>query len=96
MLSIVSREQLALQPSTLRALRGKLLLPRPEKPKVLGWYGRLQEPIAEVSLFHLKNDIGETKNVAAKHPDVVQELLGYANTARKVLGDSDRRGDGWR
>jgi arylsulfatase A-like enzyme len=31
---------------------------------------------APIDLFNLANDVGETNNVAAKHPDVVQRIAG--------------------
>jgi len=39
-------------------------------------------------LFDLENDIGETTDVAAKHPDVVQRLQAVGEEARGDLGDS--------
>jgi len=39
-------------------------------------------------LFDLENDIGETTDVAAGHPDVVRRLLAIAEKAREDLGDS--------
>ena len=42
----------------------------------------------ELSLFNLDTDPGETKNVAAEHPDVVQRLSALAEVARQDLGDS--------
>lgn len=52
----------------------------------------------ELSLFHLDTDPGETRNVAAEHPEVVQRLSAYAEEARKDLGDSlrDIKGAGLR
>lgn len=52
----------------------------------------------ELSLFHLQDDVGETRNVAAAHPDVVQDLLKSVETARADLGDAltGRRGAGVR
>lgn len=41
-----------------------------------------------LSLFDLTTDVGETKNVADKHPDIVARLLTLANEAREDLGDS--------
>lgn len=41
----------------------------------------------EQSLFDLLDDPGETKNVAAQHPDIVRELLALAAQARADLGD---------
>lgn len=42
----------------------------------------------ELSLFNLDTDPGETKNVAAEHPDVVKRLSALAEVARQDLGDS--------
>jgi len=38
-------------------------------------------------LFNLDEDIGETKDVAAKHPDIVERLFKLAQKARQDLGD---------
>lgn len=42
----------------------------------------------EESLFNLRTDIGESKNVAADHPDIVARLKQLAETARADLGDT--------
>ena len=42
----------------------------------------------EQSLYNLESDVGETKNVADQHPDVVERLLLLAEKARADLGDS--------
>lgn len=42
----------------------------------------------ELSLFNLDTDPGETKNIAAEHPDVVTKLSALAEAARQDLGDS--------
>jgi arylsulfatase A-like enzyme len=39
-------------------------------------------------LFDLKNDLGETTDVAAKNPSIVARLEQYAETARAALGDT--------
>ena len=41
-----------------------------------------------LSLYNLKDDPGETKNVAAEHPDIVERLQQVAAAARADLGDS--------
>jgi len=43
-------------------------------------------------LYNLDDDIGETKNVAAKHADVVTRLRGYLKRARADLGDGKLKG----
>lgn len=42
----------------------------------------------ELSLFNLETDIGETTNVAAEHPEIVERLMGYIEAGRKDLGDA--------
>ena len=50
------------------------------------------------ALFNLKDDVGETRDVAAEHPDIVKRLLELAEAARADLGDSltQRTGSGIR
>jgi len=45
----------------------------------------------ELSLFDLEADPGETTDVAARHPDVVERLQTMAERAREDLGDSARK-----
>jgi arylsulfatase A-like enzyme len=44
--------------------------------------------IAAPALFELSRDIGETTDVAAANPEVVQRLLAFAEKCRADLGDS--------
>ena len=37
---------------------------------------------APLELYNLAEDVGETKDVAAEHPDVVEKITDYLNTAR--------------
>lgn len=43
---------------------------------------------AELGLYDLTQDIGEQKNLAEEHPEVVSELLKKVEAARADLGDS--------
>jgi arylsulfatase A-like enzyme len=52
-----------------------------------------REVLTEPALFNLRKDIGETANVAARHPEVVAELLQLISQARQDIGDTDRRGE---
>jgi hypothetical protein len=47
-----------------------------------------------LSLFDLKQDIGETKNVADEHPEIVRHLLALAENVRDDLGDSLQKREG--
>ncbi len=47
-------------------------------------------------LFDLESDIGETTNVADKHPKVVERLSALADEIRKELGDNGVAGAGLR
>jgi arylsulfatase A len=51
-----------------------------------------------LALFDLKNDVGETTDVADQHPDVVARLKKLAEPIREDLGDklTKRKGDGIR
>lgn len=47
---------------------------------------------SDAKLYDLANDIGETRNVAAEHPEVVKRLEQLAELARHDLGDRNRPG----
>ena len=47
---------------------------------------------AKGRLYNLDRDIGETTNVAAKHPDVVAQLKELLGQARAELGDGNHKG----
>lgn len=57
-----------------------------------GFPARYEQARTELALFNLEEDIGEERNVAAHHPDVVARLSALAERARADLGDEDRRG----
>jgi arylsulfatase A-like enzyme len=46
------------------------------------WKAVRLKPGAPLELYNLKTDIGETKNVAAEHPDIVAKIEAYLATAR--------------
>jgi t-SNARE complex subunit (syntaxin) len=48
----------------------------------------------EQSLFNLADDLGETTDIAAKHPDAVARLQKVAERAREDLGDALTRRTG--
>lgn len=49
-----------------------------------------------VLLYDLESDLGESTDVAATHPGVVESLLNLAEKARTDIGDRDRIGEGAR
>ncbi len=86
----------------VRSGRWKLHLPHDyPHPEQLGGDakpGTVTPHKIELSLFDLETDVGETTNVADKHPDVVARLQTYVETARADLGDAatKRTGSGVR
>ncbi|MBN2288144.1 MAG: sulfatase [Candidatus Glassbacteria bacterium] len=67
-----------------------------------GGTGGLPEPYSSaeigLELFDLQSDVGETTDVADRHPEVVARLQGLAELAREDLGDklTERVGKGVR
>lgn len=81
----------------------KLHLPRKKEPVGAAPFSRNTHiaPADRVGfekpfLVNLSKDIGETTDVAAQNPEVVQRLLGLAETMREDLGDYDRVGKNMR
>ena len=82
----------------VRSGKWKLHLPRPANPPwTPNWARHIDKEdvfdIEEPMLFDLKNDIGETKDVASDHPQVVERLLELAEWARSDIGDYNRVGE---
>jgi arylsulfatase A len=80
------------QLQAVRSGRWKLHLPLPAK-----WqnFRGITKP-SQAELYDVESDLGETRNVAAAHPDVVARLLALAERARQDLGDVGRPGRGQR
>ncbi len=57
-----------------------------------------QRKVQSHELYDVGTDVSETTDVAAKHPDIVERLLGLAEVARADLGDAltSRTGSGVR
>jgi arylsulfatase A-like enzyme len=88
----------------VRDPRWKLHLPHGYRTLAGRPGGRGGQPVAYeqaqigVALYDLQNDVGETTDVAANHPEVVARLLAAAEVARSDLGDrlTNREGSGIR
>lgn len=85
----------------LQAVRSgpwKLHFPHEYRKFVKGGTGGKPEPYGqgkiELSLFNLEDDVGETRNVASAHPEVVARLEKLAEAARADLGDSAQKRTG--
>ena len=69
-------------PHAYRTLEGQV-------PGLDGIPGRYNDDVATgLELYDLSTDIGEQRNVADQHPEVVQRLTALANAKRQELGDS--------
>jgi arylsulfatase len=68
--------------------------PKPEPPGGDGKPGNYATKTIAAELFNLEQDIAESKDVAALHPDIVKKLEGYAAQCREDLGDSRTRQTG--
>jgi arylsulfatase A len=81
------REQL----QAVRSGPWKLYLPLQQKLRRLNGSLDGAEPCA-AALYDVRNDLGETREVAAEHPEVVARLTALAERARADLGDLGRAG----
>ncbi len=52
---------------------------------------RSGRPMDQLLLYNLREDIGETENLAASRPDIVERLLAHAEKARHDLGEGTHR-----
>ncbi len=85
---------------SLQAVRSgpwKLQLPhqsrtmRGQAPGHGGVPGKYRMEQIGISLYNLRDDIGETQNVADAHPEVVARLRAQADVMRRELGDASRK-----
>ena len=99
----IERPYFYYQHQELRAVRKgkwKLHLPHHPESKAIG-YTKWPRHIApedrvlfdDYVLYDLEDDIGETTNVSAEHPEVVAELSKLLEWAKKDIGDYDKRGE---
>ena len=63
-------------------------------PGADGLPGPYQQLQAGLELYNLKEDIGETKDVAKDHVDIVKKLSAFADEMRADLGDSFQKKHG--
>jgi len=57
-----------------------------------------QRKLEKAELYDLESDVGESRDVAAEHPDIVEKLNAFADKTREDLGDAltKRQGTGRR
>ncbi len=79
------------QLQAVRSRQWKLYLPL--KNKISDTFGDMEKSFeSPPALYDVRNDIGETIEVSAEYPKVVERLLALAEKARIDLGDWDREG----
>ena len=66
----------------------------PEPPGGDAKPGKYATQQVGVELFDLEADVGETKDVATEHPDVVKQLQDFAERTREDLGDNKTKQKG--
>jgi len=71
------------QLDAVRSGKWKLFVGRVDRPPEGGKRRRM----AVEELYDLESDVGETRNVFAEHPEVVEELTKIAEAARRDIGD---------
>ncbi len=80
------------QLQAVRAGPWKLYLPLAEKYVTIG----RRKETARMALYDVRHDVGETREVSAEHPEVVERLTAMAERVRRELGDGDQPGSGQR
>ncbi|MBI2438055.1 MAG: sulfatase [Lentisphaerae bacterium] len=79
------------QLQAVRAGAWKLYLPL--ERKFLSHRGNCTEgEKTKARLYDVRNDLGETRELAADHPEIVEKLSALAERARQDLGDWDHEG----
>jgi arylsulfatase A-like enzyme len=46
----------------------------------------------QLELYNLRNDPGETKNIADMHPEIVKEIMDMAEKEKSALGEYTSKG----
>ncbi|MGJ8653761.1 MAG: sulfatase family protein [Opitutaceae bacterium] len=80
----------------IRDARWKLVLPRSETPQWMNWWARHIHAVDTLELYDMNNDIGETTNIAAQHPEIVERLMKQVEQAKAELGSAGTIGSGAR
>lgn len=65
-----------------------------QPPATGGVPAKYEQTKTALALYDLGNDIGEQRNVADRHPDVVERLQRLADVMRRDLGDAAKKMEG--
>jgi arylsulfatase A-like enzyme len=90
------------QLQAVRDTRWKLVLPHQyrtmdgQEPGKDGKPGQYAQRMSPLALYDLANDIGETTDCSADHPEIVERLQAAAEAFRADLGDGNVMGPGVR
>lgn len=82
------------QLQAVRAGEWKLYLPLEKKAAMAGAKGTAAGQ--KLALYDVRHDLSETNEASAQHPEVVKQLLRFADNARRELGDNNTKGTGQR
>ncbi len=80
----------------VRERRWKLVIKRPADPPWTTWYGRMIDAVESPELYDLRFDWGESRDLAAQNPRIVERLMRTVEQVRSEFGDYNRIGTGSR
>ena len=80
----------------VRSGKWKMLYPHnynvPSPPGMDGVHGEYEQKSIDLALFDLSSDVGETKNLASRYPEILARLEILAEVARQDIGSRSKPG----
>ena len=64
----------------------------PSRPGMDGVHGEYEQKSIDLALFDLSADVGETKNLASRYPEILARLEILAEVARLDIGSRSKPG----